>query len=154
MFYVKTIINNIEQNENDGSRNYEIVLKYVEENPGKTLSQISYNLSIPASTLNHHLRNLESNNKIIMKRTYKKRYFPINMTKNEEIKYSIQNNNGLKEIVKIMSAQKEFSLDEIVEKSACSKSIVSKRLKILSEFEIIKKSKIDKKIIYSLNQIE
>jgi len=154
LFYGKTRIDNIEQNKNNFSNNYEIVLKYIEENPGKTLSQISYNLSIPISTLSHHLRNLEKVNKIIEEYTYKKRYFPINITKNEKIKYTIQNNNGLKEIIKIISIQKEFSLDDIVENTAYSKSVISKRLKILSEFEMVKKSKINKKIIYSLDQRE
>ena len=126
--------------------NKQRVLNHIQENPGQTLSQIHYRLKIPQSTIKHHITQLISENKVSKEEIFKTRYF-LNGTNEElKIKSSIENNNSLKIIYQ--NLVNEMTLEEISLVCNTSKTLVSRRLKMLISKKIIEKTKKDGKIIF------
>ena len=124
--------------------NQEIILKYIEDNPGLTQAQITHRLEIPQSTVKYHLLELGKENKIFSEKLFKIHYFPIGISEKLKIKSCINNNNILKIIME--SCLEERTLNEIAVSCNISKSMASKRLQILESLGAIKKIKAEKKI--------
>ena len=55
--------------------NQEIILKYIQDNPGLTQAQITHRLEIPQSTVKYHLLTLVKENKIFSEKLFKTHYF-------------------------------------------------------------------------------
>ena len=124
--------------------NQEIILKYIQDNPGLTQAQITHRLEIPQSTVKYHLLTLVKENKISSEKLFKIHYFKNGIDANTKIKSCIKNNNNLKTIFE--NCKKERSLEEIALSCNISKSIASKRLQVLESLGAIKKVKVEKKI--------
>ena len=124
--------------------NQEIILKYIQDNPGHTQAQITHRLEIPQSTIKYHLLTLVKENKIFSEKLFKTHYFKNGINNNLKIESCIKNNNNLKVIWQ--SCKKEISLEEIAMSCDISKSMASKRLQVLESFGAIKKIKVEKKI--------
>jgi predicted transcriptional regulator len=126
--------------------NKQKVLNHIQTHPGQTLSQIHYRLKIPQTTIKHHITQLISENKITKEEIFKTRYF-LNSTNTElRIKSSIENNNSIKNIYQ--NLVNEMTLDEISLICNTSKSLVSRRLKMLISSRLVEKTKKDGKIIF------
>ena len=106
-------------------KNQEIILKYIEDNPGLTQAQITHRLEIPQSTVKYHLLTLVKESKIYSEKLFKTHYFKNGIDDDIKIKSCIKNNNNLKTILE--NCKKEKSLEEIAISSNNSKSIASKR---------------------------
>ena len=91
--------------------NQEIILKYIQDNPGLTQAQITHRLEIPQSTVKYHLLTLVKENKIFSEKLFKTHYFKNGIDNNLKIKSCINNNYNLKIIMKI--CLEERSLEEI-----------------------------------------
>jgi predicted transcriptional regulator len=124
--------------------NQEKILQYIKKNPGHTQSQITYKLDIPQSTIKYHLLQLTKKNKIFSENLFKTHYFHVGINDKLKIKTCIESNYNLNSIYKNLN--KEMLLNEIAISNDISKSIASKRLKILESMDVIKKIKVDKKI--------
>ena len=124
--------------------NQEIILKYIQDNPGLTQAQIIHRLEIPQSTVKYHLLTLVKENKIHSEKLFKTHYFKNGIDNNTKIESCINNNNNLKIIFE--SCKKERSLEEIATSCEISKSMASKRLQVLESLGAIKKVKVEKKI--------
>ena len=124
--------------------NQEIILKYIQDNPGLTQAQIIHRLEIPQSTVKYHLLTLVKENKIHSEKLFKIHYFKNGIDNNLKIKSCINNNNNLKTIFE--NCKKERSLEEIAISCEISKSIASKRLQVLESLGVIKKVKVEKQI--------
>jgi len=129
--------------------NQEIILKFIQDNPGLTQAQITHRLEIPQSTVKYHLLTLVKENKISSEKLFKIHYFKNGIDDNIKIKSCIKNNNNLKTIFE--SCKKESSLEEIAISCNISKSMASKRLQVLESLGAIKKFKIEKKIKFRKN---
>ena len=129
--------------------NQEKILKHVKKMPGHTQSQITYRLDIAQSTVKYHLLQLIKKNKIYSEKLFKIHYFPVGISDKIKIKTCIESNNNLNNIYK--NFKNEMSLEEIATSCNISKSIASKRLKILESLDVIKKIKVDKKIKFCKN---
>ena len=129
--------------------NQEIILKYIQDNPGLTQAQITHRLEIPQSTVKYHLLTLVKENKIYSEKLFKTHYFKNGIDDDIKIKSCIKNNNNLKIIFE--NCKKERSLEEIAKSCNISKSIASKRLQVLESLGAIKKFKIEKKIKFRKN---
>ena len=128
--------------------NQEIILKYIQDNPGLTQAQITHRLEIPQSTVKYHLLTLVKEEKIFSEKLFKTHYFKNGIDNNLKIKSCI-NNNNLKIIMEI--CLQERSLEEISISCEISKSMASKRLQVLEELGAIKKVKLEKKIKFCKN---
>jgi predicted transcriptional regulator len=124
--------------------NKKIILDHIEKNPGQTQSQIIYRVEIPQSTTKYHLIELIKENKIFSEKLFKIHYFPVGIKNNDKIKYCIENNFRLNNILE--NCKNEMSLEEIAINCNISKSIASKRLQVLESMNVIKKIKVEKKI--------
>jgi len=124
--------------------NQEIILKYIENNPGLTQAQITHRLEIPQSTVKYHLLTLVKENKIYSEKLFKTHYFKNGIDDNIKMKSCIKNNNNLKIIFE--NCSKERSLEEIAISCNISKSVASKRLQVLESLGAVKKIKIENKI--------
>ena len=124
--------------------NQEIILKFIQDNPGLTQAQITHRLEIPQSTVKYHLLTLVKENKIFSEKLFKTHYFKNGIDNDTKIESCINNNNNLKIIFE--SCKKERSLEEIATSCEISKSMASKRLQVLESLGAIKKIKIEKKI--------
>jgi len=129
--------------------NQEIILKYIQDNPGLTQAQITHRLEIPQSTVKYHLLTLVKENKIYSEKLFKIHYFKNGINNNLKIKSCINNNNNLKIIFE--NCKKETSLEEIAISCDISKSMASKRLQVLESLGAIKKVKVEKKIKFCKN---
>ena len=129
--------------------NQEIILKYIEDNPGLTQAQITHRLEIPQSTVKYHLITLVKEDKIFSEKLFKTHYFKNGIDNDTKIESCINNNNNLKIIFE--SCKKERSLEEIATSCEISKSMASKRLQVLESLGAIKKIKKDKKIKFYKN---
>jgi predicted transcriptional regulator len=129
--------------------NSDTVLEYIKKNPGLTQSQITYRLDIPQSTIKYHLLQLTKENKIYSEKLFKIHYFPVGIKNNDKIKYCIENNFRLSNILE--NCKNEMSLEEIAINCDISKSIASKRLQVLESLGVIKKIKVEKKIKFCKN---
>ena len=109
--------------------NQEIILKYIQDNPGLTQAQITHRLEIPQSTVKYHLLTLVKENKIFSEKLFKTHYFKNGIDNNLKIKSCINNNYNLKIIMEI--CLQERTLEEISKKCEISKSMASKRLQVL-----------------------
>ena len=127
--------------------NQEIILKYIQDNPGLTQAQITHRLEIPQSTVKYHLLTLVKEEKIFSEKLFKTHYFKNGIDNNLKIKSCI--NNNLKIIMEI--CLQERSLEEIAISCEISKSMASKRLQVLEELGVIKKVKLEKKIKFYKN---
>ena len=125
-------------------KNQEIILKYIEDNPGLTQAQITHRLEIPQSTVKYHLLTLVKESKIYSEKLFKTHYFKNGIDDDIKIKSCIKNNNNLKTIFE--NCKKERSLEEIAISCNISKSVASKRLQVLESLGAIKKIKVEKKI--------
>ena len=123
------------------------IFEHIQSYPGKTFSEITNELQISPSTVRFHLITLKKNNFIINSKIDKTRYF-ISDKNNQrnQITIAIENNPRLMEILKILDRPKK--LDEMLSDTKISKSILSKRLKILINFGVVEKNKIDSKIFF------
>ena len=130
-------------------KNQEIILKYIQDNPGLTQAQITHRLEIPQSTVKYHLLTLVKENKISSEKLFKIHYFKNGIDANTKIKSCIKNNNNLKTIFE--NCKKERSLEEIAISCNISKSMASKRLQVLESLGAIKKVKVEKKIKFCKN---
>ncbi|MDC0217963.1 winged helix-turn-helix transcriptional regulator [Nitrosopumilus sp.] len=124
--------------------NQEIILKYIEDNPGLTQAQITHRLEIPQSTVKYHLLTLVKENKIYSEKLFKTHYFKNGIDDQIKIKSCIKNNNNLKTIFE--NCSKERSLEEIAISCKISKSMASKRLQVLESLGAVKKIKVEKKV--------
>ena len=129
--------------------NQEIILKYIQDNPGLTQAQITHRLEIPQSTVKYHLLTLVKENKIYSEKLFKTHYFKNGINDDIKIQSCIKNNNNLKIIYQ--SCKKQISLEEIAISCDISKSMASKRLQVLESLGAIKKVKVKKKIKFSKN---
>ena len=129
--------------------NQEIILKYIQDNPGLTQAQITHRLEIPQSTVKYHLLTLVKEEKISSEKLFKIHYFKNGIANEQKIKSCINNNNNLKIIFEI--CKKERSLEEIAISCEISKSMASKRLQVLEALGAIKKVKLEKKIKFCKN---
>jgi len=129
--------------------NQEIILKYIQDNPGLTQAQITHRLEIPQSTVKYHLLTLVKQEKIFSEKLFKTHYFKNGIDNNLKIKSCINNNNNLKIIMEI--CLQERSLEEISISCEISKSMASKRLQVLEALGAIKKVKLEKKIKFCKN---
>ena len=129
--------------------NSDTVLEYIKKNPGLTQSQITYRLDIPQSTIKYHLLQLTKEDKIYSEKLFKIHYFPVGIKNNDKIKYCIENNFRLSNILE--NCKNEMSLEEIAINCDISKSIASKRLQVLESLGVIKKIKVEKKIKFCKN---
>jgi len=127
--------------------NQEIILKYIQDNPGLTQAQITHRLEIPQSTVKYHLLTLVKEEKIFSEKLFKTHYFKNGIDNNLKIKSCI--NNNLKIIMEI--CLQERSLEEIAISCEISKSMASKRLQVLEALGAIKKVKLEKKIKFCKN---
>ena len=125
-------------------QNQELILKYIQDNPGLTQAQITHRLEIPQSTVKYHLLTLVKENKIHSEKLFKTHYFKNGIDNKTKIESCINNNNNLKIIFE--SCKKERSLEEIATSCEISKSMASKRLQVLELLGAIKKVKVEKKI--------
>jgi len=124
-----------------------IIFEHIESFPGKTFSEITSELKISPSTVRFHLETLERDNFIINSKIDKMRYFiKDDDDKKNQIKIAIENNSRLIEILQILTSPK--TLDEIFYEAKISKSLLSKRLKILINFEVVEKKKVNSKILF------
>ena len=124
--------------------NQEIILKYIEDNPGLTQAQITHRLEIPQSTVKYHLLTLQREDKIFSEKLFKTHYFKNGIDDHVKIESCIKNNNNLKIIMEV--CLEERSLEEIATNCDISKSMASKRLQVLESLGAIKKIKVEKKI--------
>jgi predicted transcriptional regulator len=124
--------------------NQEIILKYIQDNPGLTQAQITHRLEIPQSTVKYHLLTLVKENKIYSEKLFKTHYFKNGIDNKLKIKSCINNNNNLKIIME--NCLQEKTLKEIAISCNISKSIASKRLQVLESLGAVKKIKVEKKI--------
>ena len=129
--------------------NKKIILDHIEKNPGQTQSQIIYRVEIPQSTTKYHLIELIKENKIFSEKLFKIHYFPVGIKSNDKIKYCIENNFRLSNILE--NCKNEMTLKEIAINCNISKSIASKRLQVLESLGVIKKIKVGKKIKFCKN---
>ena len=129
--------------------NQKKILEYVIKNPGRTQAQITYRIDIPQSTIKYHLLQLIKQNKISSEKLFKIHYFPVGIKNNDKIKYCIENNFRLSNILE--NCKNEMSLEEIAINCDISKSIASKRLQVLESLGVIKKIKVEKKIKFCKN---
>jgi predicted transcriptional regulator len=120
------------------------ILEHIKKIPGHTQAQITYRLDIPQSTIKYHLLQLTKENKIFSEKLFKTHYFPVGIDDKLKIKTCIESNFNLKNIYKNLN--KDMTLEEIATSCNISKSIASKRLKILESMGSIKKIKVEKKI--------
>ena len=123
------------------------IYEHIQSFPGKTFSEITRDLQLRSSTVRFHLGTLEKDNLIISSKIDKTRYFSAMEDSQNQIKISIENNSHLKEILETIKTPK--TLDEIFYKTKISKSLLSKRLKVLSQYGIVEKKKIDSKILFN-----
>ena len=123
------------------------IFEHIQSFPGKTFSEISRDLQLKSSTVRFHLETLERDNLIISSKIDKTRYFSIEENSQNQIKIAVENNQHLKEILETVKTPK--TLDEIFYKTKISKSLLSKRLKVLSQYGIVEKKKIDSKILFN-----
>ena len=129
--------------------NQELILKYIQDNPGLTQAQITNRLEIPQSTVKYHLLTLIKENKIFSEKLFKTHYFKNGINDDIKIKSCIKNNNNLKIVFEI--CKKERTLEEIAISCDISKSMASKRLQVLESLGAIKKIKIEKKMKFCKN---
>ena len=129
--------------------NQEIILKYIQDNPGLTQAQITHRLEIPQSTVKYHLLTLVKENKIYSEKLFKTHYFKNGIDDDIKIKSCIKNNNNLKIVFEI--CKKERTLEEIATKCEISKSMASKRLQVLESLGVVKKIKVERKIKFCKN---
>ena len=129
--------------------NQEKIVDHIKKNPGLTQAQITYRLESPQSTTKYHLNELIKENKIFSEKLFKIHYFPVGIKNNDKIKYCIENNFRLSNILE--NCKNEMSLEEIAINCDISKSIASKRLQVLESLGVIKKIKVGKKIKFCKN---
>lgn len=123
------------------------IFEHIQTFPGKTFSEITNELQLSPSTVRFHLTTLKRDNFIIDPKIDKTRYFITNKNnQRNQIKISIENNPRLREIIQILDRPKK--LDEILNEIKISKSILSKRLKILINFDVVEKMKVDSKMVF------
>ena len=120
------------------------ILEHIKKIPGHTQAQITYRLDIPQSTIKYHLLQLTKENKIFSEKLFKTHYFPVGIDDKLKIKTCIESNFNLKNIYKNLN--KDMTLEEIATSCNISKSIASKRLKILASLGAIEKIKLEKKM--------
>jgi predicted transcriptional regulator len=124
--------------------NQEIILKYIEDNPGLTQAQITHRLEIPQSTVKYHLLTLQKEDKIFSEKLFKTHYFKNGISNDIKIESCIKNNNNLKIIIEVCLEKR--TLKEIATMCDISKSMASKRLQVLESLGVIKKIKLENKI--------
>lgn len=122
------------------------IFEHIQTFPGKSFSEIINDLQLSPSTVRFHLGTLERDNLITNSKIGKTRYFVVNENNENKIKACIENNAHIMEILQVIDSPK--TLDEIFYKTKISKSLISKRLKVLAQFGFVEKKKIDSKIIF------
>ncbi|MFQ5476642.1 MAG: ArsR family transcriptional regulator [Nitrosopumilus sp.] len=115
-----------------------IVYKHICNNQGKTFSQIVKETNIKASTVRFHLEQLEKEDHIKKVKIEKNRYFDFNENQNNQLKFAIENNKLLKDVLTLL--ERPLTLDEISNQLSISRGVTSKRLGMLIKLKLIRKN--------------
>ena len=124
------------------------IYEYIESHPGKTSSEIIKELAISSSTARFHMNKLVEHKMVKLQKIDKIRYFTNDQNYEKQIRISLENNIHLKTIIDVLDKPK--TLDEIFEKTKVSKSLLSKRLKVLRELGVVEKITREQKIVFAL----
>ncbi|MBL7002072.1 MAG: winged helix-turn-helix transcriptional regulator [Nitrosopumilus sp.] len=132
-------------------QNRQKILEHIQTYPGQTLSQICHKLKIPQSTIKYHLTELINEKRIFLENLFKTHYFPIDISNELKIQSCIDSNDNMKNIYKNLDSK--ITLDELSIICNTSKSLMSKRLKILISMGAAEKIKNGRKIVFLKKQI-
>jgi predicted transcriptional regulator len=142
----------------DGAR--KDIYRYITDNPGEHLANITKSLDLGLSSVRYHLSVLEGMDKIVCHKNGKyKRYY---VNQNGYSKYTNGNgykhimsalkNNTARKIVKFLISNPESNQKSVSESLKLHPSTVNWHAKRLRDAEIISKRKNGKEIVYSLNE--
>lgn len=122
------------------------IYEHIKSHPGKTSSEIIREVGISSSTARFHMNKLVEHKMVKQQKIDKVRYFANDENYEKQIRVSLENNIHLKKIMDALDKPK--TLDEIFEKTKVSKSLLSKRLKVLRELGVVEKRSRESKIVF------
>ncbi len=136
------------------------IYRYINDNPGEHLANITKSLDLGLSSVRYHLSVLEGMDKIVCHKNGKyKRYY---VNQNGYSRYTNGNgykhimsalkNNTARKIVKFLISNPESNQKHVSESLRLHPSTVNWHAKRLKDAEIISKSKKGKEIVYYLNE--
>jgi predicted transcriptional regulator len=127
------------------------IYNFIRKNPGIHLREIQRRLSIPLSSLEHHVEYMIRKNVIYKEREGRyTRYFAGHLTNEERKVISALRHEKLREIVSIVLEQKEAKSQDFIDYLDIPCSTLSYYLKYLVEHSILKRQKIGYENIYSI----
>lgn len=136
----------------DPTSNTDMVLLFIQQNPGCHLRQIKRDLEMSMGTIQYHLNLLEKSGKVISERHSLHRfYFPVSIfEKHDRDILKILNQETAREILMFIVESKNPTQTEIVEKIKISAASVNWHIKRLTDFRIISEVRDGKYKRYSL----
>jgi predicted transcriptional regulator len=127
------------------------IYNFVRKNPGVHLREIQRRLSMPLSSLEHHINYMMRKGVIYKEREgHYTRYFAGHFTKEERKVISALRHENLRKIVAIVLEQKEVKSQDLMEYLDISCSTLSYYIKYLMEHFILRRQKIGYDNIYSI----
>jgi predicted transcriptional regulator len=127
------------------------IYNFIRKKPGIHLREIQRRLSIPLSSLEHHIEYMIRKNIIYKEREGRyTRYFAGHLTKEKRKVISALRHKRLREIVSIVLEQKEVKSQDLIEYLNIPYSTLSYYLKYLVEHSILRRQKISYENIYSI----
>lgn len=127
------------------------IYNFIRKNPGIHLRELQRKLSIPLSSLEHHVEYMIRKDIIDKEREGRyTRYFAGHLTKEEREVISALRHAKLREIVSIVLKQKEVKSQDFIDHLNIPSSTLSYYLKYLVEHSILVRQKIGYENIYSI----
>jgi len=132
------------------------ILELVHENPGLNFRDIMRITGLKNGVVSYHIKKLENNNKLTVKRkTGNTRFFPLNVEESESILLEMVRRPTPREIILLLEMnQNGLPLNEIVKSTKKAQSTISSYLQLLLSKKIIIISFSDRKKIFKLKNIE
>jgi predicted transcriptional regulator len=127
------------------------IYKFIQKNPGIHLRELQRKLSIPLSSLEHHVEYMIRKDIIDKEREGRyTRYFAGHLTKEERKILSALWHAKLREIVSIVLKKKEVKSQDFIDNLNIPSSTLSYYLRYLVEHSILRKQKIGYENVYSI----
>lgn len=133
--------------------NRDIIIHTIEHFPGIRYKELMKIVRLSYGTLSYHLRRMEKEGFIKVDRTNKvTRFYTVNINELEYIVLKLCRNPIRRMIMQYLITHNQATLEEIMQYASRSRSTITWHLKILRKNNLITINKINKTLLYSLNE--
>jgi predicted transcriptional regulator len=128
----------------DRNANFQKILTVISNNPGLCYTEVKHRTGLHNGTLSHHLKNLEEQSRILVKRSRKQAWFFHSDVKDELITPIIHLRKETSRCIILYLLENESAdFKTLCIHTKRSPSTTSRTLTILAEHEIIKRNRMD-----------